>query len=226
MRAAVDEAMSRDLAILGETSPPGHIRIFLVGSRLDMKSIVGATYGGYADAAAFGAVLVAQEGYRPATRHEIMHLYSLRAWGYPGTNAWSDPQPSMDTWRLGSWLREGIAAAAEDSCGDYRYRAISAQMQTEGKLFAFDTLRHAFLTKDDLATYLQSGSLVQYLLETYGTPRFRELWRDAGRNLERVYGVSETKIEADWRKWLEATTDARPSSVALVYEKGCSPPKP
>jgi hypothetical protein len=166
---------------------------------------------------------VADPGWRPVHRHEIMHVFSLRLWGYPGTSGWSDSVPTLDAWRRGSWLREGIAAAAEDLCGRFTYRAIAAQMQAEGQLFPFATLRDAFLEQDDLPAYLQAGSLVQYLLETYGQPRFRELWRSNGDDFERVYAASVSTIEAAWHAWLRSTTDERPPSVAALREQACAP---
>jgi hypothetical protein len=65
----------------------------------------------------------------------------------------------------GGWLREGVVAAAEDLYGRYSYRGMAAQWQAEGTLLPLDSLVHAFYRQDDLAAYLQAGSLVQYLLE-------------------------------------------------------------
>jgi hypothetical protein len=223
--AATQEAIARDLSMLGDTTLPGHLRVFYVSSRAEMKTIAGGAYSGKSDAAALGVVLVAANGWRPAHRHEIMHVLSLRAWGYPGTNAWTDPAPTPAIWRQGAWLREGLAAAAEQLCGAYTYRGFAAQMQTEGQLFPLDTLRDAFDRPDDLATYVQAGSLVQYLLQRFGEPRFRELWRDAGRDVQRIYGESAASIESDWHALLRMTSDPRPPSVAALRSQGCAPPR-
>jgi hypothetical protein len=137
--AAAQEAIARDLSTLADTRLPGHLRVFYVSSRAEMKTVAGGAYSGYSDAAALGVVLVAANGWRPAHRHEIMHVLSLRAWGYPGTNGWADPGPTLAIWRQGSWLHEGLAAAAEQLCGAYTYRGFAAQMQTEGQLFPLDT---------------------------------------------------------------------------------------
>jgi hypothetical protein len=154
-----------------------------------------------------------------------MHIFSLRLWGHPGTSGAGSADPSIDVWRVGTWLREGIAAAAENLCGEYTYRGVSAQMQAEGQLFPLDTLRDAFMQQDDLAAYLQAGSLVQYLMETHGRERFRDLWRGAGRNLENVYGASVSSIEAAWHDWLRSTADARPPSMSAFRQHGCAPRK-
>ena len=65
----------------------------------------------------------------------------------------------------GGWLRERIAAAAEDRYLTYSYRGMAAQWLAEGTILPLDTLVHRFYRVDDLAAYLQSGSLVNYLLE-------------------------------------------------------------
>ena len=145
--------------------------------------------------------------------------------GLPGTNGWADPQPPLDVWEKGSWLREGLAAAAEDLCGSYTYRGFAARMQKEGQLLSLDTLRDAFTAQDDLAAYVQAGSLVQYLLQRYDRQRFRELWRDDGRHLEQIYGESAAAIESAWHEWLRATSDQQPPTVAALRQQGCSPPR-
>ena len=140
------------------------------------------------------------------------------------TNGWSDPQPTQEAWRRSSWLGEGIAAFAEHLCGAFTYRAVAAQMQDEKQLFPLDTLRHAFQEQDDLAAYLQAGSLVQYLYQTYGRRPLRELWREGGADFQRAYGVNASSIESAWHDWLRSTPDVRPRSVAALRRQGCSPP--
>jgi hypothetical protein len=52
------------------------------------------------------------------------------------------------------WLREGIAAAAEDRYLNYSYGGMAAQWQAEGALLPLGTLVTAFYQQDDLAAYL------------------------------------------------------------------------
>ena len=70
---------ARDLTMLGESAPPGRLRVFYVGSRDEMKTLVGARYSGYADAAALGVVLVAAAGARPAWKLWLAVLLGDRA---------------------------------------------------------------------------------------------------------------------------------------------------
>ena len=47
--------------------------------------------------------------------------------------------------------------------------------------------------------YLEAGSFIKYLYETYGVWRLRELYDSRTLNYDRVYGRSIQELEADWR---------------------------
>jgi hypothetical protein len=164
---------------------------------------------------------VANAGWRPFERHETMHAVSLGLWGEPG-------RPASDAaWRRGGWLREGLAAAAEDRCGPWRGRAVAAAMQASGEGLALAELVEHFYERDDLAAYLQAGALVEYLLETRGVARFRRLWRAGGDALPRVYGEPLDALEAEWRAWLAAVPGAsRPPDLAALRREGCGAREP
>jgi hypothetical protein len=110
-----------------------------------------------------------------------------------------------------------IAAAAEDRYLSYSYRGMAAQWLAEGTILPLDTLVQRFYQVDDLEAYLQSGSLVAYLLERYGTDRFRQVWRGGPSAFVRAFGRTATEIEADWHAWLRATpASVRPASIAAA----------
>lgn len=128
---------------------------------------------------------------------------------------------------LGGWLREGIAAAAEDLYLTYSYRGMAAQWLAEGTLFPLDTLVNRFYRVDDLAAYLQPGSLVTYLLEQYGKARFRLVWRNGASAFGPAYSRTASQIESEWHTWLRATpASARPKSIALARREDRCPPRP
>ena len=223
----VQSAIAHALELLGETRFPEHLRVLVMGSREDVEAVVGVGWGGWADAPGRNLAVVAQAECRPVIRHEILHMVSLLLWGNP-LGPKDDPNPPADrlVFEQGGWLREGIAAAAEDRYGAYSYRGMAAQWQKEGALIALDSLVHSFYRQDDLAAYLQSGSLVQYLLEKYGSAPFRVVWREGTGAFERVYGRTLAQIEADWQGWLEATpASARPRSIAAARAEDRCPPR-
>lgn len=215
------DALRHALDLLGEEAYPAHLRVFYVGSRDEMTPLTGGRSTGHTDAPAHAVALVENESWRAFTRHEVMHAVSLLLWGHPG-GAEDAPRDSAAAraWRRGGWLREGIAAAAEDRCGPYANRGVAAAMQAEGALIPFEALTGAFYEQDDLAAYLQAGSLVGYLLATYGRAPFRALWRSG--SVEDAYGKPATAVEAEWATWLRATpSEARPESVGALRGRGC-----
>lgn len=189
--------------------------------------MTGNGWNGWADPAGNNAAVVARTECRPVFKHEIMHALSLSLWGNPlGPD--KDPYPPKDSALMeqGGWLREGIAAAAEDLYVTYSYRGMAAQWLAERTIFPLDTLVNRFYRVDDLAAYLQSGSLVNYLLEQYGKDRFRLVWRDGASAFERAYGRTTSQIESEWHTWLRATpASARPKSIALARSEDRCPPR-
>jgi hypothetical protein len=226
-RAEVDAAIDHALAILGEPFFPARLQVFVMGSREDLEAVTGVGWNGWSDAAGANAAVVARLECRPVFRHEVMHVASLVLWGNPlGPD--KDPVPPKDSALMeqGGWLREGIAAAAEDQYLTYSYRGMAAQWLAEGTLYPLDTLVHRFYRVDDLAACLQSGSLGNYLLERSGRERFRLVWRGGASALERTYGRTASQIESEWLAWLRATpVAARPTSIALARREDRCPPR-
>ncbi len=221
LHARTGAALRHALDLLGESSYPAHLRVFFVGSRDEMVPLSGGRQTGFTDAPAHAVALVENESWRAFTRHEVMHAVSLLLWGHPG-GAEDAPRDSAaaQAWQRGGWLREGIAAAAEDRCGPYTNRGVAATMQAEGALIPFDTLAGAFYEQDDLAAYLQAGSLVGYLLATYGQDRFRTLWQSG--SVEAAYGKPVAAVEAEWAAWLRAApSEAQPESMEALRGRGC-----
>lgn len=220
LHARTGDALHHALDLLGETTYPAHLRVFYVGSRDEMVPLTGGRYTGFADAPGHVVALVENETWRAFTRHEVMHAVSLLLWGHPG-GAEDAPRDSVAVraWRRGGWLREGIAAAAEDRCGPYTNRGVAATMEQEGALLPLALLMGAFYEQDDLAAYLQAGSLVGYLLDTYGRETFRTLWES--NSVEDAYGMSVAAVEAAWVAWLRATpSEARPERMGALRACG------
>jgi hypothetical protein len=226
-RGEVTVAISHALAMLGESRFGEHLQVFVMGSREDVEAVTGTGWNGWTDPAGRNLAVVAREECRPVFRHEVMHAVSLVLWGNPLVERVDpNPPPDPDPFGRGGWLREGIAAAAEDVYGKYSYRGMAAQWQAEGTLLPLDSLVNSFYRQDDLAAYLEAGSLVQYLLERYGSASLREVWREGPGAFDRVYGRSFTQLEADWHEWLRATpASARPASIAVARAEDRCPPR-
>lgn len=219
--ARVERSLAHALGMLGASAYPAHARVFALDSKAQMALVTGQSHNGTTDAGAHAVLVVASAAWSPFDRHELMHMASLTLWGEPGRPT------SRAAWRRSGWLREGLAAAAEDRCGAWTNRGVAAAMQAGGERLSLAQLTESFYEQDDLAAYLQAGSLVGYLLETRGRPRFRELWRAGPDGLARVYGASASELESGWRAWLADTPlSARPPSLAALREAGCGSAEP
>jgi hypothetical protein len=187
-----------------------------------MQRVTSQRHNGTADAAAHAVILVANPRWSPFDRHELMHAASLTLWGEPGGAA-----RGSDAWRAGGWLREGLAAAAENRCGAYTNRGVAAAMHAGGEKLTVADLIERFYELDDLAAYLQAGSLVEYLLDAGGRPAFRRLWAAGPGALGATYGRTANEIDAEWQAWLRATpAGARPDDVAALRRQGCGAGEP
>lgn len=223
LRGEVDNAITHAMTLLGEPAFRVHLHVFYVSSRDDVKTLTGMSGMGITRAAYNAVVLVAGNTIRPAHRHEVMHAVSLRLWGHPGA-APGDPREPTDTtlFYRGGWLREGLATAADHGCVPWSVRGIAAQMIAEHARIPLDTLTMAFYKQDGLSAYIQAGSLVEFLLDSYGHDRFKRLWRAGADSIATVYGKPPAIIEAEWLDWLEVTPkEERPHSVAAVRGPGC-----
>lgn len=216
LRGRAEEARERTLAMLGETEFPHRLRLFYVSSREEMAALTGRESTGSADVDSYTVALVANESWTPFERHEVMHAVSLLLWGQPG-----DPATQQE-WLRGGWLREGIATAAEDRCGSAPNRSVAAAMKAEGRLIPLESLTTtAFYQQDDIAAYLQAGSLVEYLIQTYGIAPFRRLWQE-GAGVAAIYGKPTSDLEAEWQAWLGGTPAAvSAEELSALRERGC-----
>jgi hypothetical protein len=225
-RRQADAAFADALKVLGEPAFPFHVRLFVTRSRDDIELLQGIGTTGWGDPESLSAAVVASDACRPVIRHELMHVVSLRLWGAPYARRDSADAPNALGFDRSSWLREGLAAAAEDLWVRYSYRGMAAQWQEEGGMIPLDSLVNAFARYDDLATYVQSGTLVEYLLTAYGSGRFHELWREGIDGVPRIYSRDVRAIEREWHTWLQHTPAAnRPPSIAEARAENHCPPR-
>jgi hypothetical protein len=153
-------------------------------------------------------LLVYNEDIRPYIRHEVFHAVSIPLWGWPDD----------------AWLREGAAVYADGMCF-YQdpLRKIAAYLVREGMHIPLADLFGDFIAaarKNDALAYLQAGAVVEYLFETYDTARIKRLWQDGTANIEKIFGKSIQRLEADWLESLEGV-DSRVVDWDMLMHLGC-----
>ncbi len=205
---AVDSALALGLGMLGVPQYDRPLDAFLIEDRQDVATLMGRPSGSTADS--FGStVLLAGRGSMPTVmRHEIMHVLSMNLWGVPTEPA--------------AWAREGIATYAGGSCGGYGFHQLAASLASTGELLPMRALLDDFYRQPDLVSYLESGSIVQHLYETYGRTFMRDVWQSGLEPVLRRDGRSLESLESEWRARI-ARADVNPEPVdwSRIRGKGC-----
>lgn len=211
------DAVEHALRILGEPRHTARVRVFYVPSRAAMQRLMGSRATGITEATSQTVILVQNDSWAPFTRHEIMHAVSLRLWDEPGHTLGSVEEGS-GLWLRGGWLREGVAAYAENRCGTYSNRDVAAALLDAGDLIDLTDLFESFYSQPDFASYLQAGALVEFLLVRFGRARLRALWDTL--SVEETLGVTPSELQQAWTEWLKARSAEGPVLEELK-QRGC-----
>ena len=206
--AALDTAIESLPAIADEIgiSPPSDIEIYVYPSRDDLIGALrlgGRDWAGGQARPELRVVLVdvpaspvAVSEMRRLIPHELTHLLVYTA-----------TQPNYD--RVPSWLDEGLATANEGSPDPSLAVALDAALRA-GRLLSFESLCAPFAADADEArlAYAQSGSLVQFIRDRYGSQGIRSLLAAYRENaacapgVERALNLPLTALESEWRAQL------------------------
>jgi hypothetical protein len=206
----VERAIADDLAWLGETFTGPRLTLFVVGTRAQMKSIIGETYGGFPVFDEHAAFFVGSDSAAPALRHELMHLFTWQFWGTPASN----------------WLSEGIPMLMMPRCGGAYATTMAAELDREGKFIPLETLWHNFQAKGEVGTmyYAEAASLIAYIDKRWGRAKLRAFWPiGAYKNIQTRLGVDVPTLERDWRASLKLENPKATwkASFADITRRGC-----
>jgi hypothetical protein len=145
--------------------------------------------------------------WREAVKHEIVHVVAGEFGPY------LNRAPFLRV--LG--LTEGLAMAVEWSWGNRTLHQHAAAMQ------AYDILPTAeqcigtlgFATNSSSVSYVASGSLTRWLMDTLGVAVIRRAY--AEDDLASVTGLSYEAMNTRWRAFLRTVPRALPDSIATMY---------
>jgi hypothetical protein len=119
-------------------------------------------------------------------KHEIMHMVAMTAWGMPPQN--------------NTWLNEGLATYAANDCSGYTVAELYRYFLENNMLLSIDSLTNNFYQTEEMVGYHQSGCIVEYIISTYGIPKFEKLWKGGFSGFESIYGLSYLQMEKELNK--------------------------
>ncbi len=123
--------------------------------------------------------------------HEMTHLIANRSFG--------DPAEAL--------LGEGLAVCLDHATPSVQDRALALLQQDQIVPLA-DLMGDAWFAVDPAVAYIESGSLVCWLMENYGVEAVTSLYTrsDIQAALEEVTGFGVAELEQHWLAWLKGVT--------------------
>ena len=197
---SVDSARKAVLALL-QLRDAEPIELFFVGTREEMRQLVGQPLGGMVQSGERTALLLHNESYSPFIGHELTHLYTHHHWGAP---------------RTGRWISEGMAALAAGDCQGHSLAALVKGLHDDGKLVPWARLIADFDTIDEIAANLQAASMVEFLRQQHGMRAVRNVWMT--KDWEPA-----PDLEPAWRARVQSTTATARLEVPRLHAEGCVP---
>jgi hypothetical protein len=198
--------LEADIDLIDAPPLPGPVDVFFLASREEMAAVTGHAVTGYAEMATRSVFLVTNPVWRAFERHEIMHVVAASAWGRPAAGT--------------AWLQEGLAQAADGSCGGYRNAAVAAALAEKHGWIPLDTLIGRFREQSDLRAYLQAAAFVDFLIREVGSEALRPLWRQGATAESPVAGRALATWEREWRDWVGGPAIAR-DRLDRIEREGC-----
>lgn len=162
------------------------------------------------------------------TRHEVAHIVTRQATKGP--------------FDIPAWLNEGISVFSQSHPLEGHDAALQAAIRSDRVLSMRELSSSA--TGSVGATvglyYGEAGSIVKYLVDTYGEDKFAQLLKtfkdgsDVGKAFQSVYGFDQYGLENEWRRSVglepraivtiapTATAEARTAAPAATSSSGAS----
>jgi len=188
-------------------TPPKKVDYWKSRDREQQYRLYGWTTSGLASAVTFAVYT-----YMPWMNHELCHLYTLLM-GRPST-----------------FFTEGIAEAyrIDPFVNDYEAREdggtplhdVARAYRREGRLVPVETITtsNGWAAAPFLVAYVESGSFVRYLCDTYGIVKMRQVFQSVRVNdtreviatkFQAIYGISVAEAETRWQAFLEGPIGPR-----------------
>jgi hypothetical protein len=201
-----ESALRAHMTLLKVPPMRDRVPLFLVRSRARLQQLTGYQWGGFVTPHNDAVFYVATPEAGPALRHELMHRVARANWGLK-------PEP---------WLQEGVATFGAGHCERYTLHEAAASLLREKKAVPLRQLATNFYSVNDVVAYLQSGSVVQFVHDTYGIQAVRTLWRGGLAQAVAATGLTAEELDAAWRAYLHRPGfSPRPVDWEIIRRKGC-----
>lgn len=208
LQSQAEDARTKALVLLRETKFSPILDIFYIRSRDRMQEIIGMKAKGFTDYRSRTILLVYNDSTRAYHNHEVMHAVALGLWGFPADS--------------NHCFIEGMAVHADDPCLGYPVHQIAAYLLHERQLIPFDVLFNNFRKQKDMPSYMEAGSVMQFLLETYGHRKVKELWQKGMKEIRSILGRGLDDVEKAYHDFLIRQYSAKPEVNWLFLEiNGC-----
>jgi len=179
--------IEHNLELIGESDFKDSIYIVLVHSKDEIIKYAGGRMSG---------ITILKDYYVPENmiccipkvlKHELMHILVLLKWNPLIKNYIGHPE----------WLMEGLAVYADPEAEDFPELTLEekyAYFYKNDKLLTLDLLIEFpnVISGDPIqikTAYIQSGYIVQFLIERYGIQKLKELWFNSS-DFEGIYGIN------------------------------------
>jgi hypothetical protein len=204
------QAIKSNTALIKLDNYTDTINIQFLSSRQEMKTYTGLTVSGIAvleNKTIYMVVNGDPKEVNPPIKHELMHMISFSNWGYQGNDS--------------NWLNEGLAALAENDCNGYDVEQIYRYLLDKNMLISMEKLAADFYKQPEMIAYHQSAYLVQYLLNTYGVEKLKDLWKHGFTAFEKIYNIPFLQIESDINNKVKQSFPLAPYIDWNIFQRGC-----
>ncbi len=113
----------------------------------------------------------------------------------------------------------GVGQVARAS--GYAWPTQHAYADRQGERIPLDSLARKFRSYNDLLAYLQAGSFIGYVQETYGLSPVRALWDQGFEQLETILGKTPAAIDTEWRSHLKSLYPRPQIKWVALKKSGC-----
>jgi hypothetical protein len=153
-------------------------------------------------------LLVHNDSVRAHTRHEVMHVVSVRAWGRPAAG----------------WVAEGVGTWADGRCQGTSALAVARDLLRGEPGLTAPVVTAQFVARAErhrASAYVLAASVIGYLYENGGTDALRRVWASGAVATPGATWTGDT-VTARWRAYVERAAAQEPGlPPASLARHGC-----